>query len=79
MDHHAKDLSCTAKLARVVLANRGPLSPCELADEARIAPDDAEAALVELAEAGLVESVCGVCPTREEVYALTERAAGHSP
>lgn len=80
MDGADGELSCQAKLARVVLENRGPLSPCELADEARISAGDAEAALAELAAAGVAESVCGVCPTREEVYALTDtpEQAGHS-
>ncbi|MBP2250519.1 hypothetical protein J2754_000828 [Halarchaeum solikamskense] len=32
-------LSCHAKLARVVLDNRGPLSPAEVASEARIDED----------------------------------------
>ncbi|GAA0644673.1 MULTISPECIES: hypothetical protein [Salarchaeum] len=67
-------LSCHAKLARVVLANRGPLSPSEIADEARISEADAATAMDELVEAGRAECVCGVCETREQVYALLEEA-----
>ena len=67
-------LSCHAKLARVVLDNRGPLSPAEVAAEARVDEDEARRALVELEEADLVESVCGVCATREEVFALRDDA-----
>ncbi|QDX41703.1 hypothetical protein [Salarchaeum sp. JOR-1] len=67
-------LSCHAKLARVVLANRGPLSPSEIAAEARISESDAATAMDELVEAGRAECVCGVCETREQVYALLEEA-----
>jgi len=67
-------LSCHAKLARVVLDNRGPLSPAEVAREARIDESEAKDALVELADIGLVECVCGVCETREQVYALRDDA-----
>ncbi|GGN14995.1 hypothetical protein [Halarchaeum nitratireducens] len=67
-------LSCHAKLARVVLDNRGPLSPAEVASEARIDEDEAHDALAELAEAGYAECVCGVCETREQVYQLDEDA-----
>lgn len=67
-------LSCAAKLARVVLDNCGPLSPPEVADEARLSTPDAEDALAELADAGLAECVCGLCESREQVYALTESA-----
>jgi len=67
-------LSCHAKLARVVLANRGPLSPSEIADEARISEANAATAMDELVEAGRAECVCGVCETREQVYALLEEA-----
>lgn len=70
----SRALSCHAKLARVVLANRGPLSPAEVAREARIDEVDAAEALAELADAGLAQSVCGVCATREEVYELTDEA-----
>jgi predicted ArsR family transcriptional regulator len=66
------ELSCTAKLAQVVLSNRGPLSASELAAEGRISAAEASEALEELAREGEVESVCGVCSTREEVYALTD-------
>lgn len=66
----APDLSCHAKLARVVLDNRGPLSPAEVASEARITEADAEDALTELETAGLVDCVCGVCATKEVVYEL---------
>lgn len=67
-------LSCHAKLARVVLDNRGPLSPAEVASEARIDEGEARDALAELAEVGLAECVCGVCATREQVYQLREDA-----
>jgi len=66
------DLSCEAKLARLVLDNRGPLSPAEVADEGRLSRDEATSALRELKELGLVECVCGLCESKEEVYALTE-------
>lgn len=68
------DLSCTAKLARVVLDNQGPLSPTEIAAEARLSEPSARDGVRELVDRGLAESVCGVCSTREEVYALTEEA-----
>lgn len=64
------DLSCAAKLARVVLANCGPLSPSEVADEAYISSERAEVGLAELERVGIAEPVCGVCAAREEVYAL---------
>lgn len=67
-----RDLSCSAKLAHVVLENQGPLSPAEIATEARLSEADAEAAIHELLDGDLVECVCGVCETREEVYALRE-------
>lgn len=66
------ELSSEAKLVRVVLANCGPLSPSEVAEEAMVDVDTAAAGLEELAEAALAEPVCGVCAEREEVYALTE-------
>lgn len=68
-------LSCHAKLARVVLSNRGPLSPSEIAEEARITEEDATAALEELVDADRAECVCGVCETKEQVYALLEAKA----
>ncbi|MFB6271115.1 MAG: hypothetical protein ABEH83_14320 [Halobacterium sp.] len=68
-------LSCAAKLARVVLDNCGPLSPAEVAEEARLSEADAADALAELEDAGLVECVCGLCDSKEQVYALTETAA----
>ena len=68
----ARDLSCAAKLAHVVLENQGPLSPAEVANEARLSETDAETAIRELVDEDLVECVCGVCETREEVYALRE-------
>ena len=70
------DLSCTAKLARVVLANCGPLSPSEVADEACIDADAAADAIAELQDAGHVTSVCGVCSTKETVYELREATPG---
>lgn len=71
-----KGLSCGAKLALVVLANCGPLSPSEIADEAYVSADRALEGLLELDSLGLAEPVCGVCEEREEVYALT--AAGEA-
>lgn len=71
---HDASLSCHAKLARVVLANRGPLSPSEIAAEARITDAEAAAALDELVDADRAECVCGVCETKEQVYALVEEA-----
>lgn len=65
-------LSCAAKLARVVLDNCGPLSPAEVAAEARLSEADAEDALAELADAGLAECVCGLCESKERVFALTD-------
>jgi len=70
----SEELSCRAKLARVVLDNRGPLSASEVAAEARISTTEAREALSELAAEGLAESVCGVATTREEVYQLTGAA-----
>lgn len=66
------DLSCTAKLVRVVLAERGPLAPNEVATEARLSESEVEEGLSELERAGLAEAVCGVPETGEEVFALTE-------
>ena len=69
-----RDLSCAAKIARVVLENRGPLSPSEIAQEAYISRTRAETGVEDLRSAGFVEPVCGVCDSREEVFALTESA-----
>jgi hypothetical protein len=68
-------LTCAAKLARVVLDNCGPLSPAEVAEEARLSEDAAADALAELDDAGLADCVCGLCESKERVYALTESAA----
>lgn len=64
------ELSCAAKLARVVLVNCGPLSPSEVAEEGYVSPAQARAGLDELERRGVAEPVCGVCENREEVYAL---------
>jgi len=72
MENGDSDLSCTAKLVQVVLSNRGPLSASEIAEEGRISADEARTGLEELVGEGDAESVCGVCSTKEEVYALTE-------
>lgn len=69
-----ESLSCAAKLARVVLDNCGPLSPTEVAEEARLSEAEADDAISELVDAGLVDCVCGICESREEVYALAEPA-----
>lgn len=69
-----RELSCAAKIARVVLENCGPLSPPEVAEEAYISTERARTGLVELTERGLAEPVCGVCKEREEVFALTREA-----
>lgn len=66
------ELSCSAKLARVVLENCGPLSPSEVAAEAYLTPEQAREGIGELADEGLAEPVCGVCADREEVFALTD-------
>ncbi|MFB6136575.1 MAG: hypothetical protein ABEJ04_07425 [Halobacteriaceae archaeon] len=71
-DTLADDLSCRAKLARVVLDNCGPLSPREVASEARLSVAEARDGLEELRERDLAATVCGVCETREEVYELTD-------
>lgn len=71
-DAHGGELSCAAKLARVVLANCGPLSPTEVADEGYVSPARARAGLDELERRGVAEPVCGVCENREEVYALVD-------
>lgn len=67
-----RDLSCAAKIARVVLEHRGPLSPSEIAQEAYISRERAETGIDDLRSEGLVEPVCGVCDGKEEVFALTE-------
>lgn len=64
------ELSCSAKLARVVLDNCGPLAPSEMAGEAFLTAEEARAGLDELADLGLAEPVCGVCEDREVVYEL---------
>jgi DNA-binding IclR family transcriptional regulator len=63
-------LSCAAKLARVVLDNCGPLSPAEVAEEARLSEAAASEALAELEEAGFVDCVCGLCESKQQVYEL---------
>ena len=65
-------LSCTGKLARVVLDNRGPLTPSEIAAEANISVPEAQEAIDDLVSAGFVEPICGIRGRREEVYTLTE-------
>ncbi|UWG48514.1 Transcriptional regulator containing HTH domain,ArsR family [Halanaeroarchaeum sp. HSR-CO] len=65
-------LSCTGKLARVVLDNRGPLSPSEIAAEANISVPEARKAVEELETTGFAKPVCGLCASQEEVYTLTE-------
>jgi len=67
-------LSCAAKLARVVLDNCGPLSPAEVAEEARISEDEASDALAELDDAGVVDCVCGLCESKQQVYELADDA-----
>jgi hypothetical protein len=69
-----RDLSCTAKLVHVVLAERGPLSPAEVAAEARLSEAEVNEGIAELVDADLAEAVCGVTETGEEVFALTEAA-----
>lgn len=66
------ELSCAAKLAHVVLDNCGPLSPAEVAEEARLSEGDASDALAELQDAGEIDCVCGLCESKEEVYALAD-------
>jgi len=67
-------LSCAAKLARVVLDNCGPLSPAEVAEEARLSEDEAREALAELDGAGVAECVCGLCESKQQVYELADAA-----
>jgi hypothetical protein len=69
-----RDLSCAAKIARVVLENCGPLSPSEIAREAYISTERAETGVEDLRAAGFVEPVCGMCDEQEEVFALTPPA-----
>ena len=69
-----RDLSCAAKIARVVLENRGPLAPSEIAEEAYISTERAREGVEHLESAGLAEPVCGMCAEKEEVFALTETA-----
>lgn len=69
---HTGVLSCTGKLARVVLSNRGPLSPSEIAEEAHLTREEAEEALGELEAGGFAQPVCGLCASQEQVYELTE-------
>lgn len=71
-DPDGGELSCEAKLVRVVLANCGPLSPTEVADEAYVSPERAHEGLDELERRGVAEPVCGVCEAKEEVYALVD-------
>lgn len=71
-DVDRRELSCAAKLARVVLANCGPLSPPEVAEEAYVTPGEAREGLAELQRLDLAEPVCGVREDREEVYALKD-------
>lgn len=68
------ELSCTAKIVRVVLENRGPLSPTEVAEEAYISDTLAASGIEELESVGFAEPVCGICEEQEEVFALTETA-----
>jgi hypothetical protein len=69
-----RDLSCAAKIARVVLENRGPLAPSEIAEEAYVSTERAREGVADLESAGLAEPVCGMCAEKEEVFALTETA-----
>lgn len=78
-DTSVRELSCAAKLARIVLANCGPLSPSEVAEEAYISRARANIGLEELAAEGHAEAVCGMCSVREEVYALTEDTEQANP
>ncbi len=79
MDQREGDLTCSAKLARVVLENCGPLSPSEVAEEAYLSPADARKGLLELADNDLAKPVCGVCANQEEVYELTETDQATEP
>jgi len=66
------NLTCAAKIVRVVLENRGPLTPSEIADEAYMSAERARTGIEELESAGVVEPVCGMCAAKEEVFALTQ-------
>jgi len=68
----ARDLSCPAKLAHVVLENCGPLAPTEVAREARLSDEQAAAGVAELVGHGFARPVCGVCSAREDVYELVD-------
>lgn len=68
-------LSGAAKLARVVLDNCGPLSPEEVAEEAHLSESEASDALAELTDAGFAECVCGLCESKQQVYALSDEQA----
>lgn len=70
MTAEAAELSTHAKLVRVVLAERGPLCPREVAEEAHLSTATAKAALEELGDHDIAEPVCGMAATREEVYGL---------
>lgn len=72
MDEALRELSADAKLVRLVLDNCGPLAAPEAAREAYLCDERARAALSELEAAGLAEPVCGMCDSREEVFALTD-------
>lgn len=75
---HTGKLSCRAKLVRVVLDNRGPLSPAEVAAESHLSTAEAQEALQEMTAEGIAECVCGLRETREELYDLTEAGREHS-
>lgn len=76
---HTGRLSCRAKLVRVVLENRGPLSPSEVAAESHLSPDEASKALEEMTAEGVARCVCGLRDTREELYELTEAGREQGP
>ncbi|NIS31204.1 MAG: hypothetical protein GWN07_12800 [Actinobacteria bacterium] len=78
-DQAEDDRSAAAKLVQVVLANCGPLSATEVAEEAYLEPERALAGLEELEREGVAEPVCGVCEAREEVYALVDRPRQPEP
>lgn len=65
-------LSHPAKLIRVVLEHRGPLTVGELASEAHLEVETAREAIEELVSRGRVEPICGLRDLREEVYAVSE-------
>lgn len=76
---HTGELTCQAKLVRVVLENRGPLSPREVAAESHLSPGEARSALVEMAAKGQAKSVCGLRESHEELYELTEAGRQQGP